>query len=354
MTFNKYDFSHFQAVQEKKELILTPSHMVVIEELISELMANFDSIESSECALSCEIASAHLPTDLLAVLKVIAAGEKPFSYLVIRGFPVDDQIICPSPSHWDQRWDKQPYLREEIFQLLLSSAVGGVFGWRTQENGRFLRHIVPIQVDAMEQLGGGSKTTLEWHTEEAFHPGRADFFTLMCYRNRELATTNISSVDDLNLSEEILEVLRSPRFIIMPDKSHLPIQNNSTNWNLNKDAFVRIQYMLDNPEPVAILCGRKNLPQMRIDQAFVVPVSGDEQAAEALRVLHAELSRNMAQLKMLPGDLVLLDNLRVAHGRSIYAPNYGPHQRWMRRVNIWNGRRIFDDFRDPERPRVML
>jgi Fe(II)/alpha-ketoglutarate-dependent arginine beta-hydroxylase len=325
-----------------------------IETLIGKLAERFITVESEETALACEIAATHLPEGLLSILKVIASGDIRSSYLLIRGFEIDDNAIGDSPAHWDQPWQDRPYLREELFQVLLSSAIGGVFGWRTQENGRFLRHIVPIEAVKDEQLGGSSATTLMWHTEEAFHLGRADFFTLMCYRNREQAVTNIACVDDLNLAENTWRTLRQPRFTILPDKSHTPVENTSEQWKLNAEAFNTIQKMMNNPQPIPLIYGRNDMPLMQADQAFVSALDGDDQAAAALAEFHDALDRAAIHLQMQPGDILLLDNLRVAHGRSIYQPDYGPKHRWLRRVNIANGRRVNFGLRDSQKIRVML
>src|SRR5437016_2952168 len=100
-----------------------------IETLIGKLAERFITVESEETALACEIAATHLPEGLLSILKVIASGDIRSSYLLIRGFEIDDNAIGGSPAHWDQPWQDRPYLREELFQVLLSSAIGGVFGW---------------------------------------------------------------------------------------------------------------------------------------------------------------------------------------------------------------------------------
>ncbi|MDO5104128.1 MAG: TauD/TfdA family dioxygenase [Lautropia sp.] len=333
---------------------LSAAERMEIEKLLSEMTKRYSTIERDDVALACEIASSKLPHDLLNVLRSIASGYTKSSHLLIKGFEVDDTRIGDSPLHWDAPWDSVNYLREEMFQMLVSSAIGGVFGWRTQENGRFLRHIVPIEAVKNEQLGGSSATTLLWHKEEAFHPGRADFFTLMCYRNSERATTNISCVDDIEISPEDYTILHQERFLIKSDKSHTPVENNSEYWKMNSEAFSIIQDMMDNPQPVALLYGGPRLKMMRVDQAFACSLPGDEEANRALNALHDALDTAAIHLVMEPGDIVLLDNLRVAHGRSIYKPNYGPKQRWMRRVNIASGRRANFRLRDSHKLRVML
>jgi len=57
---------------------------------------------------------------------------------------------------------------------------GEIFGWHTQENGRFFRHVIPNRKDEGEQLGSGSSVDLEWHNEESFNPPRADWIALKC------------------------------------------------------------------------------------------------------------------------------------------------------------------------------
>ncbi len=354
MTLLKQDFTDFKSSTSAVCVQLSETELSDIEELIQQMMEQFDSIESSDFAMFCEVMATRLPERLFVALRTVSSGDYPSTFLQVKGFEVDQASIGPSPEHWDQPWSHQPYLREEMFQALISSAVGGLFGWRTQENGRFLRHIIPIEAVAEEQLGGSSSVTLAWHTEEAFHPGRADYFTLMCYRNEEKAITNIASVEDLKLPTEVLNVLRQPRFIIEPDKSHTPSQNESANWTLNKRAFEQIFAMLENPQPVALIYGSESMPFMRVDQAFASALSGDAEAEAAIVAFHEALNTCRQELCMEPGDLILLDNLRVAHGRSVYAPNYGPNQRWMRRVNIMNGRRHFHELRDSKQLRVML
>jgi Fe(II)/alpha-ketoglutarate-dependent arginine beta-hydroxylase len=354
MTFFNPEFITLPAIPKDRTLVLTDQERAEIEVVISSLRDRFSTIETPDFAMTCEIAALQLPKRVLAVLKQIAAGAVQCGHFLVRGFQIDDAAIGPSPAHWDQPWEGRPYLREEIFQMLISGVIGGAFGWRTQENGRFLRHIVPIDAVKNEQLGGSSATTLLWHTEEAFHPGRADFFTLMCYRNREQATTNIASIDDFRLGADTLEILRQPRFIILPDKSHTPVENSSDLWALNSATFERIARMMNDPQPVSLIYGPKTMPMMRVDQAFVEPLAGDSAATDALVALHTELDRVKLELQMQPGDIVLLDNLRVAHGRSVYTPDYGPKHRWMRRVNIANGRRHSFDLRDNQNLRVML
>ncbi|MBA2729008.1 MAG: TauD/TfdA family dioxygenase [Parachlamydiaceae bacterium] len=252
----------------------------------------------------------------------------------VKGFSIDDEMIGPTPAKWDAPWSHAKSFREEIYQCLISSCLGDIFGWLTQENGRFIRHIVPIEKDKNEQLGGSSNVILLWHIEEAFHPYRADLMSIMCYRNEEQASTNICSLHDLDIPEKYRQVLSEPRFIIQPDKSHTIENNISSQWNLSEAHFSKIRSFIENPIPVAALKGKPGFEHLLVDEAFMEAVEGDLEAKEVLEWFFAHMNEKKTQVIAAPGDILLIDNRITVHGRSPYKPNYGPKARWLRRINI--------------------
>ncbi len=180
--------------------LITPTHELLeqeeiqaIETLIRRLQSTFATVEQEAFADACQLAAQEMPIRLRKAFLDFRNRRMNNGYLLIQGFPIDDASIGPTPSHWDAPWEYPQIFREEIFQCLISSCLGEIFGWLTQENGRYLRHIVPIEADKNEQLGGSSNVILLWHVEEAFHPQRADMMTIMCYRNNEKAATNLCS-----------------------------------------------------------------------------------------------------------------------------------------------------------------
>jgi Fe(II)/alpha-ketoglutarate-dependent arginine beta-hydroxylase len=239
-------------------------------------------------------------------------------------------------------------------QCLVTALLGDIFGWRTQENGRFLRHIVPIERDSAEQLGGGSSVTLVWHNEEAFHEQRAEFLSLLCYRNDERAQTIFCGSDEFDVPDSLWEVLSAPRFTILPDKSHLPDQNVSDQWRLDDHVFAQIRRMHLAPQPVAALQGLRAKPWLRVDEAFMQALPGDAPAAAALRWLIAQFYARQSAIVMQPGDMAWIDNKRAVHGRKLYRPNYGARQRWLRRVNVHANLRATLPFRQAPAARAIL
>lgn len=324
-----------------------------IEIIIQRLKSSFLSIENREFQKACAVETCNLPLRLRKYLTEIISNVRNAGYYIISGFYIDDEKIGDSPVHWDVSWDNPPYLREEIFQCLISSFIGSLFGWRTQENGRLLRHIVPIKKDENEQLGGSSKATLLSHTEEAFHPARADYFTLMCYRNTECVETFFINVNQLDLDEETRNILKQARFFIRPDESHMPHNNISNHWYVQSEQFNRVTQMLMEPLKCQILYGTKEYPMMTVDQAFMYVSDNDQQAKIALNRFHEALDEQVVRLILKPGDIVIIDNLTTAHARASYEPYYGPKQRWMRRVNIRNGRRAYMNYAEYDNSYIM-
>ncbi|WP_169708616.1 TauD/TfdA family dioxygenase [Trinickia terrae] len=318
------------------------------------LLAQHDSVENVRFAADCTLASQELPRSLRALAQRYRQLELPCSVLMLRGMPVDDARIGPSPSHWDAPWRSPPSLFEEAMQCLTTSLLGDMFGWRTQENGRFLRHIVPIEKDHAEQLGGGSSVTLVWHNEEAFHEHRADFLSILCYRNEERAETIFCGVDEIDIPDDMWRVLSAPRFTILPDKSHLPEQNVSAQWRLDDHVFAQIRRMYESPQPVPALRGMRAKPWLRVDEAFMSALPGDAEAEAALRWLIDACYAHQTSVVMQPGDMVWIDNKRAVHGRTVYSPNYGPRQRWLRRVNVHVNLRETLPFRQTASTREIL
>jgi Fe(II)/alpha-ketoglutarate-dependent arginine beta-hydroxylase len=313
---------------------LLQEEIIVIETLINKLKREFNTIEQEAFADACKLLSHEMPFRLRKRFHEFRNRKGNEGYLLLQRFPMDDESLGATPSHWDVEWVNPRILREEIFECLIASSLGEIFGWLTQENGRYLRHIVPIEAEKSEQLGGSSEVVLVWHVEEAFHPQRADLMIIMCYRNEEQASTNICSMSDLDIPSDYYEVLTQPRFFIMPDKSHSQENNKSKHWQLNDEQFKKIHAFLENPQPVAVFTGRRGQENLLIDEAFMEALPGDEEAAEALKWLFQHMNERKRAIIMKPGDLLLIDNRMTAHGRSPYVPNYGPKARWLRRVNI--------------------
>jgi len=315
------------------EYTLDETELVTIDKIINDLLVSHSTVETDHFQRECERQSESLPDRLLHFLQTSSSAPNGLDYFRVGGFEIDQNTIGPSPRNWDVSWSNVTTFREEAFQCLISSAVGRVFGWKTQENGRFVRHVTPNAEDCEKQLGGSSSVELLWHTEEAFHPRRADFVTLMCYRNVEKAATNIAPLKQTSIDPDVMSLLRKERFFITPDDSHQKENNTSQQWYPQDEKFCKIEDWTRQPQKVAVLQGNV-ANRFIVDQAYMFAHSDDKEGLRALDHFHCALDAACYPVVLNAGDMLIFDNHRVAHGRSIFVPAETTQKRWIRRTNV--------------------
>ncbi|WP_280436439.1 TauD/TfdA family dioxygenase [Nocardia carnea] len=274
-----------------------------------------------------------LPAEVHTVVRppATAAGA-----CIVRALPLSDSEIGPTPPDWQTAalWTADPgrgrgSLELDIAMLLLAAAAGEPFGWAGQQDGRLVNNIVPAAGHEFEQSGASSTVLLSPHTEDAFHPLRANLLMLACLRNPESVGTTVSSVRRVRLTRPQQDILRTPTLPILPDVSY-------------GSAFERADAI-----PVPTLwseSGSEDDPDsltMRFDPAYTPLGDAGPEFREAYAQLERELERVCVVAALRPGELLLVDNDVAVHGRVPFTPRYDGTDRWLKRVNI----------RLPERPR---
>jgi L-asparagine oxygenase len=83
---------------------------------------------------------------------------------------------------------------------------------------------------------------------------------------------------------------------------------------------------------MAVLSGSRSNPAMVFDEDLMVGT--DEQADAALRLLGATLAAHHDSVVLESGDLVMLDNDMVVHGRSPFTPRFDGTDRWLQRSMV--------------------
>jgi Fe(II)/alpha-ketoglutarate-dependent arginine beta-hydroxylase len=311
-----------------KRLDLQPEDLEVIERITRSIASEFTSVESDEFLARAPLLAHRLPDRVREFLLRLHAEEFPVG--IISGHRIDDQAIGPTPEHWQTRTVPSPTLALEAIIVLYGSLLGDVFGWATQQDGRLVHEVLPIRGYEHEQVGFSSEETLTWHTEDAFHPLRGDYLILGCLRNPYDVPTTVGILDEVCLNSDDEAILFQPRFIIKPDNSHTP-QNNTVD---DLDAFNEIQRMNEQPDPISVLYGADSAPYMRLDPYFMDIVDGDQAAAAALEALVQEFDLRMNDVVLQPGDVCILDNFRVVHGRKPFSARFDGTDRWLKRINV--------------------
>jgi Fe(II)/alpha-ketoglutarate-dependent arginine beta-hydroxylase len=241
--------------------------------------------------------------------------------VLISGNPIDEDALPPTPGHW--RDANTSATMEHSFVLLLYSALlGDAIGWRSQQDGRIITDVLPIAGYENSLVSASSQRELGWHTEDAFSPYRGDYVGLYCLRNPRAISTTVSYVDLSQVPEHIGRVLLASRFHTLPDTSHTVAAGGHAD-ELRRD-----------PPSVPLLGGTAEAPVLCIDSDFTVAVDGDKDAAHALKWLTCHLNDNIYDVVLRAGDIVILDNRKVVHGRRAFRPRYNGEDRWLKRTNF--------------------
>jgi enduracididine beta-hydroxylase len=244
--------------------------------------------------------------------------------IVIRNHLVDDEALGSTPSAWKTPASQAASLEHEMVPLLYGSLLGAVFGWVTQQHGHVVNDIIPIASQANAQVGASSRVELAWHTEDAFHPGRADFISLYCLRNFAGAPTTISSVIDVLRSLQPDRALFGPCVRIAADDAQAAGAAEIEGKDWSGDALDAIPILIETPVGV----------EMCVDPAYMSVYGDDENVHQAVRRFCDSVEAHLNEVVLRAGDLMILHNRRVVHGRRPFKASYDGRDRWLKRVNI--------------------
>ena len=237
---------------------------------------------------------------------------------IISRLPVPDAELGATPHDWREAANsaQTASFHLDIALLLLARCAGEPFGWQGQQGGRLVNNILPTLGHEDEQSGASSTTLLSPHTEDAFHPERAHLLLLGCLRNPDDVGTTISSVRQVRLAPEHRRRLTEPTLPILPDVSYGEDFGNH------------------RPAPVATIGAGDHGPTLRYDPAYTPLAEADDEYRCAYAALGTELERVHHRAALSPGELLLMDNDVVVHGRVPFTPRYDGTDRWLKRVNI--------------------
>lgn len=196
------------------------------------------------------------------------------------------------------------------------SLLGEPFTFASLYEGRLVQHVTPVPGREDAQTSEGSDTVLAWHVEDAFTEDRCDFFGLLCLRGEPGAATLVAPARGLDLPEAVERVLRQARFVIEPDIAH------------------DVKPTPDLPVS-AVLSGPQSDPEICFDAVYQRPADpADTQAAAALQVLTDAVKGAAVGHVLEAGQLLIADNRRVVHGRTVFRPRYDGTDRWLLRTMV--------------------
>ncbi|MFI1400458.1 TauD/TfdA family dioxygenase [Streptomyces sp. NPDC020681] len=262
-------------------------------------------------------AGACLPDVLAARLNSAVRPPDPgVGYRVVRGLFTEFGDQGPTPLHWRET-DRERCAPFDIGLAMVASLVGRVFGWADQQDGRIVHNILPSPGCEEMQIGASSTTPLAWHTEDAFHPDRADLLLLACVRNPDAVGSRLSTVASAKLGERDIGRLLEPQVVILPDDSY-------------EDDHAELRERIG----MATLWPRRGSLGLRYDPSYTQHLTEDA----AFRAAYQELGRALEDgsfiVPLAPGDLLIIDNDAAVHGRVAFQPRYDGTDRWLKRVLV--------------------
>ncbi|GHG72923.1 TauD/TfdA family dioxygenase [Streptomyces griseocarneus] len=234
---------------------------------------------------------------------------------VLRGLAVDDAAIGPTPASWATAGDRGAL--HDVVLLLLATAMGTPLAWEGQQGGRFVHNIVPAPGHEREQTGASSDVLLSPHTEDAFHPGRAHLLLLACLRNPDGVATTAASIRRARTPDADVATLTRPELPILPDA-----------------AYARARGFAGRPPDVPTLWRSEDGLTLRFDPAYTPLEKAGPAYRAAYARLEAELARVSVAVSLNPGEVLVLDNDLVVHGRVPFTARYDGTDRWLKRASV--------------------
>jgi L-asparagine oxygenase len=195
---------------------------------------------------------------------------------------------------------------------LIATRFGEMFGYQQLDDGAVFRNVFPLPEEAWEQSAKGSRSELELHTEQTFHPHRPRFVFLLGLRGAPEAYTTLCSVRQLTkrLAAADRALLSQPLF--------------STGIDY---AFGNVSTEKGNGPRLAVLSGELAEPCLTYDADLMVGVTPE--AVSALGRFNALARRQATHIHLDHGTLIIIDNWRAAHGRTAFEPRFDGSDRWL-------------------------
>lgn len=283
-----------------------------LSELGTTLAAAFGGTSNPRCQQAVTTLADNVDGELAELVRPPSTDS---GVCVLRGIAIDDEAIGKTPPIW-AAIDEDTSLPLDLQLLLVADILGEPFAWQGQQDGRLVNNVVPARGYEEVQTGASSSTLLSPHTEDAFHPHRSHVFLLMCVRNPDRVATTVSSVRHVELSAEDREILSQSTIPIYPDLTYGELDQ----WG--------------KAEPIPTLWQRSDGACLRYDPDYTPWHEASPRYRNAYERLTAELQRVRQSVALEPGDVAIIDNDVVVHGRVPFTARFDGNDRWLKRVNV--------------------
>jgi L-asparagine oxygenase len=297
-----------------RRLTLSSSDAAEIGRIAQELCAGtHGEVDDPTWVATVRRAADRLPLTLRQELRNFRRHSGGLGALLVSNLPMDEAALLPTPSV-DGSVQRAVSTQAAIL-LLVACLLGDPTSFRDEKSGALVQDVVPVPGKESFQGNAGS-VLLSYHNENAFHEHRPDYVMLLCLRtdHERIAGLRAACIREVLpiLSDESREVLFSTEFVTEPPPS----------FGLSGEPT----------PPHAVLFGAPDDPELRVDLAATTPLT--PRAERALAELGQAFEKTGQTVRLVPGDLAIVDNHVTVHGRSEFTPRYDGRDRWLQRTFV--------------------
>ncbi|HEY5941288.1 MAG TPA: TauD/TfdA family dioxygenase [Solirubrobacterales bacterium] len=305
------------------EIELTADEAIEIRRLCRSLGREYGSTDKEDLLRDLDRFPAEMPSGVVEEIGAYMKSPEA-DFALVKHHMIRDHDLGETPIRQKDPTTTKTSLEYEMVVMLYGSILGSVFGWSTQQEGHIVNDIIPMESFADQQVGASSKVELAWHTEDAYHPGRADFICLFCLRNPTGAPTTVASIVDINSHQELPAALFEPCVRIAADDAQAA----------GAEAAGIEDWTEAAAKPIPILSQNGSGLQMCVDPAYMSVAGDEEEVRDAVTGFCQTIDEHLTEVVLKPGDLLIVNNHRAVHGRRPFKPTYSGRDRWLKRVNV--------------------
>jgi len=251
--------------------------------------------------------------------------------MLIENLPTPNVDGVPTPTEWPPRGDapSKPFGAEEVSMFAVGGELGYPVGYEQEHGGERFAQFYPTRKSAYEQSSKSSSVVLECHQEHYYLPAalKQDYLMILCLRPGEVghraATTHV-------------DIRTMPELATAPAPLFQPHYQSAMN-TLHAEC-------LGAREPLKshVLAEKRPILQKHPDGGAWIDMfdAGDghfpdsEEAAAAVAWLTERVRSAMQRTVLKRGDLLVIDNWHVVHGRDDFKALFNGSDRWMMRTNV--------------------
>lgn len=273
------------------------------------------------CRVSSDAVVSNLPPALTAAIRDFGSSRRAPGALVVTGLPVD-AVLPATPTDGARSPDKGSFASEGCLTGV-ARLLGEPFGYASEKDGAVIHDVYPVRQRERAQSNESSTAELNLHVENAYFDRRPDYLALCCLRQDHDRRARTLVVDVRSVLSEMdaadVAELQRPVFVVPSPSSHHRAMGGER-WS--------------RPRPVVELDPESDAATLICH--FPGMEALEPRARQALDRFQRMLHRPdvMRSIALEPGSLLLINNRKVAHGRTCFEPRYDGTDRWLQRVYI--------------------